>query len=46
MLGVAPLFIDGYGAEILCAALGAIIVLVIGAIWRRRSLNYAAQGTS
>jgi len=46
MLGVAPLFIGGHGGEILCAALGVIIVLVVGSIWRRRSLNCVAQGTS
>jgi YjbE family integral membrane protein len=46
MLGIAPLFVGGHGAEMLCAALGLVIVLIAGTIWRRRSLNYAAQGTS
>jgi YjbE family integral membrane protein len=46
ILGVAPLFVGGDGAEILCAALGVIVVLVMGSIWRRRSLNGVAQETS
>ena len=46
ILGVAPLFVGGDGAEILCAALGVIVVLVTGSIWRRRSLNGVAQETS
>jgi YjbE family integral membrane protein len=46
VIGVAPLFIGGYGGEIVCAALGVIIVLVAGLIWRRRNLHYVAQGTS
>jgi YjbE family integral membrane protein len=46
VLGVAPLFIGGHGAEIVVAALGVIIVLVAGTIWRRRNLHYAAQGSS
>jgi len=37
-LGVAPLFVGGNGAEIACAVLGLIVVLVLGAIWRRRKL--------
>jgi YjbE family integral membrane protein len=37
LLGVAPLFVAGNGAEIACAALGAIVVLIAGAIWRRQS---------
>ena len=45
ILGVAPLFVGGDGAEILCAALGVIVVLVTGSIWRRRSLNGVAQET-
>jgi YjbE family integral membrane protein len=46
VLGVAPLFIGGHGAEIVVAGLGVIIVLVAGTIWRRRNLHYAAQGSS
>jgi YjbE family integral membrane protein len=46
IIGVAPLFIGGYGGEIVCAALGVVVVLVVGSIWRRRSLHYVAQGTS
>lgn len=45
LLGVAPLFVGGNGGEIVCAVLGAFIVLIVGAIWRRQRLNYAAQGT-
>jgi YjbE family integral membrane protein len=37
LLGVAPLFVAGNGGEIACAALGAIVVLIAGAIWRRQS---------
>jgi YjbE family integral membrane protein len=46
VLGVAPLFIGGHGAEIVVAGLGVIIVLVAGTIWRRRNLHFAAQGSS
>ena len=46
LLGVAPLFIGGPGGEMACAALGVIVVLVAGSIWRRRNLHYVAQGTS
>jgi YjbE family integral membrane protein len=46
ILGVAPLFVGGDGGEIFCAVLGAIVVLVVGSIWRRRSLNGVAQETS
>jgi YjbE family integral membrane protein len=45
-LGVAPLFVGGYGGEILCAVLGVVVVLVAGWIWRRRSLQYVAQESS
>jgi YjbE family integral membrane protein len=37
LLGVAPLFVAGNGSEIACAALGAIMVLIAGSIWRRQS---------
>jgi YjbE family integral membrane protein len=45
LLGVAPLFVGGEGAgEVACAVLGAIVVLVVGWIWRRRSLQRIEQG--
>lgn len=45
LLGVAPLFVNGGGAgEVACAVLGAIVVLVVGSIWRRRSLQRIEQG--
>jgi hypothetical protein len=35
--GIAPQFgAGGTGSEILCAVLGAMIVLIAGSIWRRR----------
>ncbi len=34
----------GNGGEIACAVLGVIVVLVAGAIWRRQSPHFAAQG--
>jgi YjbE family integral membrane protein len=37
LFGVAPLFVAGNGGEITCAMLGAIVVLISGSIWRRRS---------
>jgi YjbE family integral membrane protein len=40
-LGVAPLFVGVNGPEIVCAVLGAIVVLVIGTIWRRRKHQHA-----
>jgi YjbE family integral membrane protein len=42
LLGVAPLFVGGNGADIACAALGAIVVLISGAIWRRQSGHHLA----
>jgi hypothetical protein len=45
LLGVAPLFVGGRGAaEVVCAMLGVIVVLVVGSIWRRRSLHRIEQG--
>jgi YjbE family integral membrane protein len=39
-LGVPPHFgIGGDGGEIVCAVLGAVVVLVVGSIWRRRRLR-------
>jgi len=43
LFGVAPLFVGGIGGELVCAALGVIVVLIAGAIWRRQSLHFAAQ---
>jgi YjbE family integral membrane protein len=38
-LGMAPHFANGgHGGEVLCGILGIIVVLVAGAIWRRRRL--------
>jgi predicted tellurium resistance membrane protein TerC len=43
-LGVAPHFANGgNGGELVCAALGVIVVLVAGAIWRRRRLQNVEQ---
>jgi hypothetical protein len=36
----------GAGAEYFCAALGVLVVLVAGTIWRRRSLTQAALESS
>jgi YjbE family integral membrane protein len=42
--GVAPHFANGgHGGEILCGILGIILVLVAGAIWRRRRLQQNAE---
>jgi YjbE family integral membrane protein len=43
LVGVAPLFIGGNGGEIAFAVLGAIIVLIAGAIWRRWSPHVVAE---
>jgi uncharacterized membrane protein YeaQ/YmgE (transglycosylase-associated protein family) len=43
LFGVAPLFVGGNGAEIACAALGAIVVLIAGSIWRRQSRHHLAH---
>jgi YjbE family integral membrane protein len=46
LLGVAPLFVGGgNGGEIVCAVLGVVVVLMVGSIWRRRSLHHAGQRT-
>jgi YjbE family integral membrane protein len=40
MFGIAPRFASGgNGGEVVCAVLGVIVVLVAGAIWRRRKLQ-------
>jgi hypothetical protein len=36
----------GGGGEYLCAALGVVVVLLVGSIWRRRSLGKAAIESS
>lgn len=42
-LHIPPQFTHGGGgAEYLCAALGVVVVLLVGSIWRRRSLGHAA----
>jgi YjbE family integral membrane protein len=42
--GIAPQFgAGGTGSEILCAMLGAMIVLIAGSIWRRRRMRAADQ---
>jgi hypothetical protein len=39
-VGVAPLFANqGNGGELVCAVLGVIVVLVVGAVWRKRTLH-------
>ncbi|MCP3466867.1 MULTISPECIES: TerC family protein [unclassified Bradyrhizobium] len=46
-LRIPPQFTHGgAGAEYLCALLGVIVVLVVGYIWRRRSLHVAALEAS
>ncbi|KRQ00661.1 TerC family protein [Bradyrhizobium manausense] len=46
-LHIPPQFAHGGdGAEYLCAALGVGVVLLVGAIWRRRSLHAAALEAS
>jgi YjbE family integral membrane protein len=46
-LRIPPQFAHGgAGGEYLCAALGVIVVLVVGYIWRRRSLHVAALEAS
>jgi YjbE family integral membrane protein len=43
-LGIAPYVVcGGNGADIVCAILGVIVVLVLGSIWRRRSLRHVEQ---
>jgi YjbE family integral membrane protein len=42
--GAAPHFANhGNGGEVVCALLGVIVVLVVGAIWRKRTLRNAEQ---
>ena len=43
-LGMAPHFANGgHGGEILCGILGIVVVLVAGAIWRKRRLAQNAE---
>jgi predicted tellurium resistance membrane protein TerC len=45
-LGMAPRFANGgNGAEMVCAILGVIVVLIAGSIWRRRKLQ-RVEGTA
>src|SRR4051794_15948435 len=42
--GMAPRFTGGgHGGEIVCAVVGVIVVLVAGALWRKRKLHHVAQ---
>jgi YjbE family integral membrane protein len=44
MFGVAPRFAGGgHGGEIVCGALGVIVVLIAGWIWRKRRLRHVEQ---
>jgi YjbE family integral membrane protein len=43
-VGIAPRFAGGgHGAEIVCGVLGIIVVLVAGAIWRKRKLRHVEE---
>jgi hypothetical protein len=43
-VGIAPRFAGGgNGAEIVCGVLGIIVVLVAGAIWRKRRLRHVEE---
>ncbi len=45
-LGVATRFANGgHGGEIVCGLLGVVVVLAIGTLWRRRSINAAVGQT-
>jgi YjbE family integral membrane protein len=43
--GMAPRNAGGAGAEVVCALLGVIVVLVAGSIWRRRKLQQFEHAT-
>jgi YjbE family integral membrane protein len=45
LIGAAPLFVGGNGGEIVCAVLGAVLVLIAGSIWRRQRLSLIASET-
>jgi YjbE family integral membrane protein len=43
-LGMAPHFTaGGHGGEVVCAVIGVIVVLIAGAIWRKRKLQHVEQ---
>ena len=45
--GIGPRFASGgHGGEIVCAVLGVIVVLIAGAIWRRRKLHQVEHAAS
>jgi YjbE family integral membrane protein len=45
--GIGPRFANGgHGGEIVCAVLGVIVVLIAGAIWRRRKLQQVEHAAS
>jgi YjbE family integral membrane protein len=43
--GMVPLNAGGAGAEVVCALVGVIVVLVAGSIWRRRKLQQVEHAT-
>ena len=44
MFGITPRFAGGgQGSEVLCAVVGAIVVLIVGTLWRRRRLQHIEQ---
>ncbi|HKH01352.1 MAG TPA: TerC family protein, partial [Bradyrhizobium sp.] len=45
LFGLSPGTAGGAGAEVLCAVLGVIVVLVAGAIWRKRKLQKVEHAT-
>jgi YjbE family integral membrane protein len=45
LFGMAPGTAGGAGAEVLCALLGVIVVLVAGSIWRKRKLQKVEHAT-
>jgi YjbE family integral membrane protein len=47
MFGMAPRFVNGgNGRELVCAVLGVIVVLVAGAIWRKRRLQHVEHAAA
>jgi YjbE family integral membrane protein len=44
MFGIAPRFAGGGpGGELVCAVIGAIVVLIVGSLWRKSRLQHARQ---
>jgi YjbE family integral membrane protein len=44
LFGIAPRFAGGgHGAEIVCGMLGAVVVVIVGVLWRRRRLRHVEQ---